>query len=282
MAYLSWRLRSWHQRLSTIATADRRHPPNAWTVLPIRAGKVIGDEQSGGSSAALDRLCRLPKITSNSSPAWRRHTGSSTLRTRREPLDGPNSPEHPGQPPRAPRPAVFLAGGARTVRQSVHLTTVGLVVTAFAVPATSGRAALALPVLLSLGDGRVAVVQRAVARRAARRGRADRRAGGDLARAGNGPLQGRSADGALAAAAVHGGHDGDGRRPLRPGCGRLAGGVDTPGGVHAPWVPRSSRLRAGRRAARLVRVSNPATWAFGGSPASGCAFRTTDARTARR
>ncbi|WP_432077909.1 SLC13 family permease [Streptomyces sp. YPW6] len=50
----------------------------------------------------------------------------------------------------AGRAAVFLVGGARTVRQLVHLTTAGLVVTAFAVPATSGRAALALPVFLAL------------------------------------------------------------------------------------------------------------------------------------
>ncbi|MFF5826763.1 hypothetical protein ACF1D2_01625 [Streptomyces bacillaris] len=50
--------------MSTIATADRRHAPNARTLLPIRAGKVIGDEQGGGSSAALDRLCRLAENTS--------------------------------------------------------------------------------------------------------------------------------------------------------------------------------------------------------------------------
>ncbi|MFF2184966.1 SLC13 family permease [Streptomyces sp. NPDC058155] len=50
----------------------------------------------------------------------------------------------------AGRAAVFLVGGAGTVRQLVHLTTAGLVVTAFAVPATSGRAALALPVFLAL------------------------------------------------------------------------------------------------------------------------------------
>ncbi|MFD5128234.1 SLC13 family permease [Streptomyces olindensis] len=50
----------------------------------------------------------------------------------------------------AGRAAVFLVSGARTVRQLVHLTTAALVVTAFAVPATSGRAALALPVFLAL------------------------------------------------------------------------------------------------------------------------------------
>lgn len=50
----------------------------------------------------------------------------------------------------AGRAAAFLVAGARTVRQLVHLTTAALVVTAFAVPATSGRAALALPVFLAL------------------------------------------------------------------------------------------------------------------------------------
>ncbi|MET8895545.1 SLC13 family permease [Streptomyces albogriseolus] len=63
----------------------------------------------------------------------------------------------------AGRAAAFLVGGARTVRQLTHLTTAALVVTAFAVPATSGRAALALPVFLALaktlaGRGRVVVM----------------------------------------------------------------------------------------------------------------------------
>lgn len=50
----------------------------------------------------------------------------------------------------AGRAAAFLVSGARSVRQLAHLTTAALVVTAFAVPATSGRAALALPVFLAL------------------------------------------------------------------------------------------------------------------------------------
>ncbi|QEU89197.1 SLC13 family permease [Streptomyces viridosporus T7A] len=63
----------------------------------------------------------------------------------------------------AGRAAAFLVGGARTVRQLTHLTTTALVVTAFAVPATSGRAALALPVFLALaralaGRGRLVVM----------------------------------------------------------------------------------------------------------------------------
>ncbi|MEU4995216.1 SLC13 family permease [Streptomyces sp. NPDC021622] len=50
----------------------------------------------------------------------------------------------------AGRAAAFLVCGARSIRQLTHLTTAALVVTAFAVPATSGRAALALPVFLAL------------------------------------------------------------------------------------------------------------------------------------
>lgn len=50
----------------------------------------------------------------------------------------------------AGRAAAFLVGGATNVRQLTHLTTAALVVTAFAVPATSGRAALAMPVFLAL------------------------------------------------------------------------------------------------------------------------------------
>ncbi|GHH84884.1 SLC13 family permease [Streptomyces capitiformicae] len=50
----------------------------------------------------------------------------------------------------AGRAAAFLVSGARSMRQLAHLTTAALVVTAFAVPATSGRAALALPVFLAL------------------------------------------------------------------------------------------------------------------------------------
>ncbi|WAL95047.1 SLC13 family permease [Streptomyces sp. Je 1-369] len=50
----------------------------------------------------------------------------------------------------AGRAAAFLVSGAGSVRQLTHLTTAALVVTAFAVPATSGRAALALPVFVAL------------------------------------------------------------------------------------------------------------------------------------
>lgn len=50
----------------------------------------------------------------------------------------------------AARGAAFIVSGARSVRQLAHLTCLGLIVTAFAIPATSGRAALVLPVFLTL------------------------------------------------------------------------------------------------------------------------------------
>lgn len=51
------------------------------------------------------------------------------------------------------RVAVALVSRARGVRQLAHLVTLALILTAFAVPATSGRAALALPVFLALAKG---------------------------------------------------------------------------------------------------------------------------------
>lgn len=50
----------------------------------------------------------------------------------------------------ATRAAAFVLTGARGPRTLVHLVTLALVATAFAVPATSGRAALTLPVFLVL------------------------------------------------------------------------------------------------------------------------------------
>ncbi|AUZ88088.1 transporter [Arthrobacter agilis] len=62
----------------------------------------------------------------------------------------------------ANRGAAFIITGATTPRQLAHLTTLALVVTTFAVPSTSGRAALALPVFLALRQalaGRVALIK---------------------------------------------------------------------------------------------------------------------------
>lgn len=50
----------------------------------------------------------------------------------------------------ATRLAAYIVTGAGTVRQLAHLVTAVLVATAYAVPSTSGRAALALPVFVAL------------------------------------------------------------------------------------------------------------------------------------
>jgi solute carrier family 13 (sodium-dependent dicarboxylate transporter), member 2/3/5 len=50
----------------------------------------------------------------------------------------------------AGRAAGWLVGRAKSVRQLAHLTTAALILTGFAIPATSGRAALALPVYIAL------------------------------------------------------------------------------------------------------------------------------------
>ncbi|WP_243859307.1 SLC13 family permease [Amycolatopsis arida] len=60
------------------------------------------------------------------------------------------------------RLAVLLCARARSVRQLAHLVTAALVLTALAVPSTSGRAAVALPVFLALAEAlrdRTAVVR---------------------------------------------------------------------------------------------------------------------------
>lgn len=52
----------------------------------------------------------------------------------------------------ATRAAAFIISGAKTPRQLMHLSGAALVATAFAVPSTSGRAALAMPVFLALAS----------------------------------------------------------------------------------------------------------------------------------
>ena len=52
----------------------------------------------------------------------------------------------------ATRAAAFIVSGARNPRQLMHLSSAALVATAFAVPSTSGRAALAMPVFLALAS----------------------------------------------------------------------------------------------------------------------------------
>lgn len=52
----------------------------------------------------------------------------------------------------ATRAAAFIITGARNTRQLMHLSSAALVATAFAVPSTSGRAALAMPVFMALAS----------------------------------------------------------------------------------------------------------------------------------
>ena len=52
----------------------------------------------------------------------------------------------------ATRAAAFIVSGAKSPRQLMHLSGAALVATAFAVPSTSGRAALAMPVFLALAS----------------------------------------------------------------------------------------------------------------------------------
>ena len=52
----------------------------------------------------------------------------------------------------ATRAAAFIVTGAKNARQLMHLSSAALVATAFAVPSTSGRAALAMPVFVALAS----------------------------------------------------------------------------------------------------------------------------------
>lgn len=52
----------------------------------------------------------------------------------------------------ATRAAAFIVSGAKNPRQLMHLSGAALLATAFAVPSTSGRAALAMPVFLALAS----------------------------------------------------------------------------------------------------------------------------------
>ncbi|MFJ8774474.1 hypothetical protein [Streptomyces microflavus] len=53
LVYVHWQLRSWHQRLSTIALADRRFPPTAEARWLVENGKVIGEVPIGDGTGVL-------------------------------------------------------------------------------------------------------------------------------------------------------------------------------------------------------------------------------------
>ncbi|MEU0382261.1 DUF6415 family natural product biosynthesis protein [Streptomyces cyaneofuscatus] len=59
LVYIHWQLRSWHERLSHIATADRRFPPTADVLRLAESGRAIGSEPIGGGTKALGVVRRL-------------------------------------------------------------------------------------------------------------------------------------------------------------------------------------------------------------------------------
>ncbi|MFJ2225563.1 DUF6415 family natural product biosynthesis protein [Streptomyces anulatus] len=65
LVHIHWELRSWHERLSTIATADRRFPPPADVLRLVHAGRAIGDEPIGDGAQALGPVRRLASTLSD-------------------------------------------------------------------------------------------------------------------------------------------------------------------------------------------------------------------------
>ncbi|MFD5208736.1 DUF6415 family natural product biosynthesis protein [Streptomyces anulatus] len=65
LVHVHWKLRSWHERLSAIATADRRFPPPADILRLVHAGRAIGDEPIGDGTQALGPVRRLASTLSD-------------------------------------------------------------------------------------------------------------------------------------------------------------------------------------------------------------------------
>lgn len=65
LVHVHWELRSWHERLSTIATADQRFPPPADVLRLVEAGRAIGDEPIGDGTQALGPVRRLASTLSD-------------------------------------------------------------------------------------------------------------------------------------------------------------------------------------------------------------------------
>ncbi|MFG3404107.1 DUF6415 family natural product biosynthesis protein [Streptomyces sp. NPDC048142] len=65
LVHVHWELRSWHERLSTIATADQRFPPPADVLRLVNAGRAIGDEPIGDGTQALGPVRRLASTLSD-------------------------------------------------------------------------------------------------------------------------------------------------------------------------------------------------------------------------
>lgn len=58
-------LRTWHERLSAIATADQRFPPIPDVLRLVDAGRAIGDEPIGDGTQALGPVRRLASTLSD-------------------------------------------------------------------------------------------------------------------------------------------------------------------------------------------------------------------------
>lgn len=65
LVHVHWELRSWHERLSNIATADRRFPLPADVLRLIDTGRTIGDEPIGDGTQALGPVRRLASALSD-------------------------------------------------------------------------------------------------------------------------------------------------------------------------------------------------------------------------
>ncbi|MFD3815140.1 DUF6415 family natural product biosynthesis protein [Streptomyces rubiginosohelvolus] len=65
LVYLHWVMRSWHERLSSIATADRRFPPSTGVLRLVKAGRAVGDEPIGDGTQALGPVRRLASTLSD-------------------------------------------------------------------------------------------------------------------------------------------------------------------------------------------------------------------------
>ncbi|MER6018841.1 MULTISPECIES: DUF6415 family natural product biosynthesis protein [Streptomyces] len=65
LVHVHWELRSWHEQLSTIATADQRFPPPSDVLRLVHAGKAIGDEPIGDGTQALGHVRRLASTLSD-------------------------------------------------------------------------------------------------------------------------------------------------------------------------------------------------------------------------
>ncbi|MFF9635701.1 DUF6415 family natural product biosynthesis protein [Streptomyces bacillaris] len=65
LVYVHRQLRSWHERLGRIATADRRFPPAEGVLLLVQRGMAIGEEPIGGGVQVLGIVRRLASVVAD-------------------------------------------------------------------------------------------------------------------------------------------------------------------------------------------------------------------------